>query len=1098
MKKFLKSAVFISLIIGGISAAFFSWLYYVQPGFLERIELAVKDYRYRVRNFFHGPPPTDDSIIYCNIDDAALRTIAQWPIPRDYYTKMIQNLHKVKAGTIGFDILFFEKGGIHDESSKEAVNKVKALLEELEEGAIAEMTIRAEAAEKVMEICKEIALELRKSGKIKRTQAVLANVQQLSDALEEGVTEEISLYFPAWFIGFFSKKAEEGKITEKEATLKEVKLEKGTLEKIDQISKEIMARLKNPDEELSDAAKEHAQVLFPMVFSELYLNEKTMEEADKKLRADADRIHNLIFTQQDLTLYNLFSESPFKAMPRIRAAISGDGSDGQGTNSKDSKLQEEDELKIISRVQEVDRAYVLSKLEDDRDRNGLDLIISRKELEQEDLSYWHIYLRGYLSTKLAEQGKELEEPLSDQEKTTWMFFSHPAEFFQEHSKQFEKHNIGETPYRKAHRAVYAEAFGGFLLNKGRDHLYQLLQKYEGEMEDVDLFQATDLYLRHAISAEKSFEVTSIVVDENGQTPRDENHAVQLSKTLRVARDRASDSTKPIVPFALASAEPIYITVERDIDGSIRSYPLIICREDRVFFAMGLVMACRHLGVEPAAIRICPGHFLLLPGARFPDGRVTDIRIPIDEHGQMLVNWAGRFNDNRLFKHYSFSDIVDEKEIEKDKDELAGKLVLIGLTGTGTHDNAPMPFEGFYPLVGAHANIINTILTQNFLKPDIGSSKILNIVIICFLSFLVALAKAALPRFWGTVGFASIFVIYAVTVQLAFEHLGQSLNITYSFFAITVPFTSVLFYRYMTEERQKKRIGNMFSTMVSPEVLNHMQEHPDQFRLTGEKKMATMFFSDVAGFTTISEKLSAEDLAKVLNEYLTPMTNIIMNYGGYVDKYAGDGIMADHGVPTEDSINPDAHAWKACWSALDQQVAIQDIRRSFKEKYNIEIDVRMGINTGMVSAGNMGSEKKFQYTVMGDAVNQAARFEPACKPFHIHIMIGEPTYHIAKDKIEVRFLASMIVKGKTEPVKCYELLAKKGELPEKKQWLVGLFEEGWRLHAERNFEAAIGKFDECLMIDPHDGPAEYYKEICQEYIKTPPPPGWAGEWIQTSK
>jgi adenylate cyclase len=147
---------------------------------------------------------------------------------------------------------------------------------------------------------------------------------------------------------------------------------------------------------------------------------------------------------------------------------------------------------------------------------------------------------------------------------------------------------------------------------------------------------------------------------------------------------------------------------------------------------------------------------------------------------------------------------------------------------------------------------------------------------------------------------------------------------------------------------------------------------------------------------------------------------------------------------------------------------------------------------------MGSDKKFQYTVMGDAVNQAARFEPANKPFDTHIMIGGKTYEMAKDKIEARFLANMIVKGKTEPVPCYELLAKKGELSETKARVVQLFEEGWKLHAAKKFPQAIAKFDEALAVDANDGPSKAYKKICEGFLKSPPLDTWAGEYIQTSK
>jgi len=307
-----------------------------------------------------------------------------------------------------------------------------------------------------------------------------------------------------------------------------------------------------------------------------------------------------------------------------------------------------------------------------------------------------------------------------------------------------------------------------------------------------------------------------------------------------------------------------------------------------------------------------------------------------------------------------------------------------------------------------------------------------------------------------------------------------------------------FYMYIVEGRQKRQIRSMFSTMVSPAVLDYMQDRADRFQLTGEKKSATIFFSDVASFTTISERLSAEALALALNRYLTPMSDIILAYGGYIDKYTGDGIMANFGVPIWPELEPDSHAWKACWSALDQQDRLETIRAELKAEMGIELHARMGINTGIVSAGNMGSEQKFQYTVMGDAVNQAARFEPANKHFGTRIIIGEPTYQLSKEKIEVRFLGRVVVKGKTTPVKLYELVAKKGDLSAQKAELLKTFDAGCHLFAKRAFASAIRKFDDCLAIDADDMPSKIYKEASMQYLQEPPVEAWAGEWLLTTK
>ena len=309
---------------------------------------------------------------------------------------------------------------------------------------------------------------------------------------------------------------------------------------------------------------------------------------------------------------------------------------------------------------------------------------------------------------------------------------------------------------------------------------------------------------------------------------------------------------------------------------------------------------------------------------------------------------------------------------------------------------------------------------------------------------------------------------------------------------------MVFYLFLTEGKQKKAISGMFSTMVSPEVLKYLQEDPGNFRLAGDRKLATISFSDVTGFTTIAEKLSAEELAKVLNEYLTPLSDIIIRYGGYIDKYMGDAIMADFGVPIWNDKDSDSHAWKCCWAAVEQQEKLVTLSTELKEKYDVEIAMRMGVNTGFVSAGNMGSTQKMQYTVMGDAVNQAARFEPACKIFSVLIMIGESTYKMARDKIEVRKLGMLVAKGKKQAVGVYELLAKKGELDETMAKLVSEFEATWETYAKRGFAEAKRGFEDCLKIVPDDGPSLAYIERCEYFAENPPPEDWIGEWIQLTK
>lgn len=466
-------------------------------------------------------------------------------------------------------------------------------------------------------------------------------------------------------------------------------------------------------------------------------------------------------------------------------------------------------------------------------------------------------------------------------------------------------------------------------------------------------------------------------------------------------------------------------------------------------------------------------------------------------GSGLIRFPGppNFNYKSIPVYQLFVPSTWEKVFAQGEN-LKDKLVLVGPYGNWSKDVIRTPYPHPMPGPEVHLSALGAALAGSFLQlppPWTGPSLLLAGALLAWLLILATgqpVLRLVLLLLAG-VGYATLTFFIQDRLSLVLPAVSPALTLLFGGIGC-------LGYEFVLEQRAKRRVSGMFSTMVSPEVLAYMQEDPDRFRLTGEKKMATIFFSDLAGFTTISESVSAEDLAKILNRYLTPMSDLVTKFGGYIDKYAGDAIMADFGVPVWVDPDPDSHAWKACWSALEQQERLQSLKQELKAEYGCDIDARMGINTGEVAAGNMGSDKKFQYTVMGDAVNQAARFEPANKPFDTHIMIGGKTYEMAKDKIEARFLANMIVKGKTEPVPCYELLAKKGELPEIKQRVVRLFEEGWKLHAERRFSEAITKLQEALALDPHDGPSLAYRKICEGFLQTPPPEGWAGEYIQTSK
>ncbi len=438
-----------------------------------------------------------------------------------------------------------------------------------------------------------------------------------------------------------------------------------------------------------------------------------------------------------------------------------------------------------------------------------------------------------------------------------------------------------------------------------------------------------------------------------------------------------------------------------------------------------------------------------------------------------------------------------------KKDIQGKVVFFGAVASSLKDYFPMPHDDRERLLATHAMATDHLLRAYY--NGAGATRYWTrngeTLWIAFWSFMGVLLGFVVRENPGPRLLVLIPVMLTALVSYTWWQFTSNqlwLPLIPPVLAMFGSAVLMVFYLFLTEGRQKKAISGMFSTMVSPEVLKYLQEESGSLKLAGERREATMFFSDVAGFTTISEKLNAEQLAAVLNEYLTPMSDIIINYGGYIDKYEGDAIMADYGVPIWGDEDPHSHAWKCCWAAVEQQEKLVPLGVELKEKYDVEIGARMGINTGFVSAGNMGSTQKMQYTVMGDAVNQAARFEPACKIFGVLIMIGQSTYEMAKDKIEVRKLGLLVAKGKKQAVGVYELLAKKGELDETMAKLVQKFEAAWEIYAQGRFAEAKADFEECLTIIPDDEPSKTYVEQCDLFAETPPPEGWVGEWIQLTK
>jgi class 3 adenylate cyclase/CHASE2 domain-containing sensor protein len=557
-----------------------------------------------------------------------------------------------------------------------------------------------------------------------------------------------------------------------------------------------------------------------------------------------------------------------------------------------------------------------------------------------------------------------------------------------------------------------------------------------------------------------------------------------------------------------------ISVPRDPDGVVRRIPLLYGFEDprasneKCFVPSFVLQIClAHLKIETeeqlkSSVKINFGHSIEIKDKN------RLLRIPIDNQGNLLLNFEGAIKDFQLVSYIGVLDNgqylhaksqsqklttiqeVELKKAEELRDTLQNKMALVGATFTAAGDIGPCPIDDNVPLVFIHMTALDNIFRQSFLIP---LNKWMSALLIFLLSSTVCFFNLQNYRLGFVQGALYIFLGWILLCLVLFYTHHLWLPFVLPSLLILCLFGAISYLRYEAEHRDQVEIRKHFSTMVSPKVLQKLENNPEILEKS-DRLEATMFFSDVAKFTSISEKLDPQQLSRILNDYLTPMTDLILKRDGYLNKYAGDGIMAVWGALSSSQ----DHATQACLSALEQQQKIIEISPYFQKEYDVKLHVRIGINSGIVSAGMMGSREKKEYTVMGDAVNFAARLEPANKDYNTLIAIGEKTYQLAKDQIVARLLDRIVVEGKSEPVQIYELVGKKGEVSSQSLDLITQFEKALQLYWKRDWDSAIREFESLLKKKPDDYPSEVFLARSQDFKLHPPPADWKGEYVRKGK
>jgi adenylate cyclase len=582
-------------------------------------------------------------------------------------------------------------------------------------------------------------------------------------------------------------------------------------------------------------------------------------------------------------------------------------------------------------------------------------------------------------------------------------------------------------------------------------------------------------------------------------------------------------TRMVLPNQIlrqANPNPVgLVNTVSDRDEFIRSYLLYMEGVEETHYSLGLEML-RYLdsaeGIEKQQNYLKFGSY----------------EIPLFRANTMLINY---FGGARSFDYVGFEEVIDDHEFETltereafemnlfDDPEygilhqgiLEDKIVLVGATMPELQDLHPVPVRNEFgssnmPGVEIHAHALQSIMDGDHLTILAEGAQW---IILLMISLLVVLAAKSVGMWMGmTIIVTFLFVWIALSIFMFIQNGVLMMYLSPSI-AILSGFGGVSALNYFHEEREKRRITGMFSSYVSPKLVNRMIESDEAFRLGGEELELTALFSDIANFSTLAEKIPPELLIELINEYLEEMTEIVLEEDGTLDKYIGDAVMAFYGAPAD---VPD-HGYRACMTAVKMQKKLDKLRVRWRKRNDelpdelLNMTIRVGINTGRMVVGNIGSDKRFSYTILGDQVNIAARCESACKKYGVGIIVTEGTVReieqsSRKNSLVFRPLDNIRVKGRFKPILIFECIGFDEELSDEMRKCLRHFEEGIRLFQNKDWEKALSQFQLSAKYELSENksspdsinPSQIYIQRCELLIQQPPAENWDGVFEQTAE
>jgi len=532
------------------------------------------------------------------------------------------------------------------------------------------------------------------------------------------------------------------------------------------------------------------------------------------------------------------------------------------------------------------------------------------------------------------------------------------------------------------------------------------------------------------------------------------------------------------------------TIRAERDGIVRRVPIVMQAQGTVMPSLSLEMLRVASGSNTVLVRS--------DNAGVQSAAVPGFVIPTDRNGQLWIH----FSPHDKARYVSAGDVLEGKV---PADRIARRLVLIGTSAVGLLDSKTTPIDPVMPGVEVHAQVLESVLTQSVLtSPNyaIGVELIAALVLGIAIIWLAPILSPALLLAFG----AAIVVLTVGASWYFYQQAGLLFDATYPLLSSALVYLTLVFSNYISEQAQRRRIRSAFGQYLSPALVEQLAQSPEKLVLGGEEREMSILFSDVRGFTTISElyKDDPQGLTSLMNSFLTPLTNAIIDHKGTIDKYMGDAVMAFWNAPLHDEL----HEYNACEAALEMLHRVDTLNRQREQQANetgqrfIPIRVGVGINTGRCVVGNMGSDLRFNYSVLGDPVDLASRLEGQSKNYGVPIILGSKTASGLRDKFAVLELDCITVKGKTEPESVYTVLGRADVAgSERFGRLNHTVAEMLSRFRRQDFSGAADSIARCREIDDGfglDHLLDLYAERIRVFLQNPPPPDWNGVVVLDSK